>query len=324
MSEVHSRIVFVHIPKTSGSAMNAILHAHSPFGMTHLEAFEQNPSGLDLRSADWVSGHMSPARLSPFVDHDERENIWFSVIRDPYKRLISQVNWALEMITRGPEQLGRHESVSLTFMLNVAGTDFTNPFSVVKMLLQSDSELSNIFTRYLLFGPTRSHKYIPSQDELEGNLARYAYIGWDDTREQLAAAFDFHAPMFNVEKRVNASRYCFDPAIFNDPIVKPYVDVLLAQDMRIYDLVRTIFRDAPPPTGSRPSYPLATDINFADDAYIAANPDVREAIETGLITSAKQHFDNYGRAEGRRLLSSIAPATGWREAMWPNPPAHLE
>lgn len=320
----HNRIVFVHIPKTSGSAINAYLHACSPFGLTHLEDFESDPSLVDLRTADWLSAHMSPQRLAPFLLGSERDDIWFSIVRHPRARLISQINWALEIIARGPNALSNHDRDSLDFIMQVAGTDFTNPFSVTKMLLTCGTLLTNMFARYLLFSPAQDQTHQPDEAELRASLSRYAFIAWEGTRNQLIAAFDFHGAPPENKQRVNVSSYHFDRAIFDDPVVRPYVDGIIETDMRVYDLVREIFVLAPPATGRQPCYPLATDKSYSDEAYLAANPDVREAVNAGIIPSARKHFDIYGRGEGRRLCLSASPEHGWRAATWQNPPAHLE
>ncbi len=44
---------------------------------------------------------------------------------------------------------------------------------------------------------------------------------------------------------------------------------------------------------------LATPENFDETRYLAANPDVRQAIELGQFLSARAHFDELGRAQGR-------------------------
>jgi SAM-dependent methyltransferase len=47
--------------------------------------------------------------------------------------------------------------------------------------------------------------------------------------------------------------------------------------------------------------PLATTENFSESAYLAANPDVREAVNRGLFACGRDHFDFFGHRESRRL-----------------------
>ena len=48
-------------------------------------------------------------------------------------------------------------------------------------------------------------------------------------------------------------------------------------------------------------YVLATDANFNEEAYLAANPDVAEARRKGLVRDVRKHFEKFGRREGRKL-----------------------
>ncbi|HEX5326319.1 MAG TPA: methyltransferase domain-containing protein [Acetobacteraceae bacterium] len=54
---------------------------------------------------------------------------------------------------------------------------------------------------------------------------------------------------------------------------------------------------------------LATDANFHEASYVAANPDVAAAVRSGQVSSGRSHFEHFGRAEGRRLrrFELIAP-----------------
>ncbi len=52
---------------------------------------------------------------------------------------------------------------------------------------------------------------------------------------------------------------------------------------------------------------LATENNFDEEAYLRANPDVRNAVEQGSMPSARLHFDMFGAKE-RRSMVWEAPA----------------
>jgi SAM-dependent methyltransferase len=61
--------------------------------------------------------------------------------------------------------------------------------------------------------------------------------------------------------------------------------------------------------------------NFDEAGYLAANPDVRQAVESGFFESGRRHFDIHGRDEGRSLLiidqgdrRLPAPVAGWLDA----------
>jgi SAM-dependent methyltransferase len=46
---------------------------------------------------------------------------------------------------------------------------------------------------------------------------------------------------------------------------------------------------------------LVTNNNFDEELYLAANPDVAQAVLEGRIRSGRVHFDRFGRNEGRRM-----------------------
>jgi len=45
---------------------------------------------------------------------------------------------------------------------------------------------------------------------------------------------------------------------------------------------------------------LTTEVDFDEEGYLLANPDVAEAVRSGSLQSGWQHFLNHGKAEGRR------------------------
>lgn len=49
---------------------------------------------------------------------------------------------------------------------------------------------------------------------------------------------------------------------------------------------------------------LATESNFNEQAYLAANPDIARAVANGNLGTGWQHFQAYGRREGRKQLIS--------------------
>lgn len=51
----------------------------------------------------------------------------------------------------------------------------------------------------------------------------------------------------------------------------------------------------------------ATDENFDEAGYLAANPDVASAIRDGHMPSARVHFDAFGQAEARSIRRPVPP-----------------
>lgn len=49
----------------------------------------------------------------------------------------------------------------------------------------------------------------------------------------------------------------------------------------------------------------ATIQNFCEEDYLLANPDIREAVERGVLASGRLHFFRYGRREGRHQRAPL-------------------
>jgi predicted SAM-dependent methyltransferase len=49
---------------------------------------------------------------------------------------------------------------------------------------------------------------------------------------------------------------------------------------------------------------LVTDENFEEQAYLASNPDVAQAVRQGIMASGRIHFEQFGRNEKRRVKAS--------------------
>jgi SAM-dependent methyltransferase len=52
---------------------------------------------------------------------------------------------------------------------------------------------------------------------------------------------------------------------------------------------------------------MATDANFDEACYLRANPDVAAAVRARQFNSGRQHFEVFGRQEGRRLQLKVEP-----------------
>jgi SAM-dependent methyltransferase len=53
---------------------------------------------------------------------------------------------------------------------------------------------------------------------------------------------------------------------------------------------------------------LVTDKNFEERAYLAANPDVANAVRIGQMESGRQHFEAFGKKEGRYVRIALPPS----------------
>ncbi|MDP9178578.1 MAG: sulfotransferase family protein [Gemmatimonadota bacterium] len=104
---------FCHIPKTAGLTVELLLKRH--FGMRHPGGLAVTPRrGLGYDAADMraalslrpnvasLSGH----GLRPFVDYAEMDDrlVWYTILRDPIRRCISNYQHQVEGSRRSPDR----------------------------------------------------------------------------------------------------------------------------------------------------------------------------------------------------------------------------
>ncbi|HET9070179.1 MAG TPA: hypothetical protein VFN28_16180 [Amaricoccus sp.] len=219
-------IFFVHIGKTAGSTMNRYLAEAYRLGYGHCEAFihQDGPLAERLAVADWMSGHVAlpvaRARLEP-----RRAGVrYFTCVRRPAAQVRSHYNWLVEIFHKGPEFYGNHPAPVRAISERVRATVANpTPAAIARDLRQFAGLFLDNQSRYL-FG----RDLAPVEAALAGGarfgaipavaeaLGRFEAIGESGAIEALArhvigpAAF---APEAG-GKRENASRYHFDPALF--------------------------------------------------------------------------------------------------------------
>jgi hypothetical protein len=106
MSSTDSIIAFAHIPKTAGITITHLLRRH--FGLRALNVFARGRPDfyrprdlrLDLRMMPMSLRCLHSHSLRPCVDFEEFEErlVWFTVLRDPIRRYISQYIYNYEVM----------------------------------------------------------------------------------------------------------------------------------------------------------------------------------------------------------------------------------
>ena len=132
-------LAFAHIPKAAGQTVIALLRRH--FGIRHVDVGRRARKGntardlrFDLHVYPWarsLSGHW----LKPYIDFGEINNrlVWYTFLRDPIKRFISQYQF-------GVEQMGlRMEFEQWVHHITVTGGPIRN-VQVCRMAGEEDLE----------------------------------------------------------------------------------------------------------------------------------------------------------------------------------------
>src|SRR3546814_15866737 len=96
-------IVFIHVPKTAGSTVNAIMKGHSPNGRGHIEELldEDMEFKKAVNNLDWMSGHVSRDRIAIRIREVSRWPVrFFACVRNATEHLASHYN---SLLSRGDQ-----------------------------------------------------------------------------------------------------------------------------------------------------------------------------------------------------------------------------
>jgi hypothetical protein len=245
-------IFFVHVGKTAGSTLNRYL-ADSARGFAHCEAFIHDPAALPARLAEatWLSGHVSlpvaRRRLAPVLSSIPGGIRYYTCVRRPAAQVRSHYNWLVEIFHKGPKFYDAHPAqirmISEAVRATVAAP---SPTAVAADLRRFAGLFLNCQSRYF-FGPDLAA--LPKAEDADGfaalpavraTVAAFDAIGESDAVETLANHILGTSRYSAANRRQeNASRYHFDPALFESDEVQETLRLHNRVDALLYaDLVR--------------------------------------------------------------------------------------
>jgi hypothetical protein len=216
-------LYFVHVPKTAGSSVNAVLKKALPNGRDHCEALVKDPEKfkLALSTLPWLSGHVDFDLAVNLIDSlTERRVRVFACMRNPLKQIMSHYNWLIEIHAKGPDFYNAHPPVMHAISAKIRSSPLTTD-AVIENLQHYPGLFSNHQCR-VLFG------YAKNFDLIE----RYEFIGREDTMERLLAMMT--GTKNSRLPRTNVSRYHFDPTIFFNSRMMSFLEKYNSEDEKFY------------------------------------------------------------------------------------------
>lgn len=211
MSGSKHLIAHVHVPKTAGTAINAMLGKMLGSGHDHVEAVVEN--GAVLRSsalgARWIAGHVPAPKFRDRLSKTGVAARWITALREPIAQVASHYNWLIEIGHRGEAFLKGHPIAIQQIHHRIATSDNSNP-RVVQQNIEAHAGLFlNCQARYVVGAefarPETS--YAAALDAFD------AVIFSDDIAAGLASLF----PVSDLAaEHRNVSPYRFDRAVFDD------------------------------------------------------------------------------------------------------------
>lgn len=259
--------VFIHIGKTAGSTLNAMLLRHhaaqvSPRmwsvagrllpgavidnsvsgrwlarglarGCSHLEMLAGQPAfDTILRKADWVSGHITRAVMEGHMARISRPARYFTVLRDPTAQVASHYQWWIEIYERGPWRFYRYDAFFRGLSRRIRAADNTDPQQIIPILSEHWSLFLNLQTNYVI-GPRDRL----SVKEAEAGLDAFAGIGVDNRLDSVFTAMTGAAAP--AMRRLNVSRSGLDRSVFHSPAMQAFLQDRNAADNMLYRVAAT-------------------------------------------------------------------------------------
>ncbi|QGM46988.1 hypothetical protein [Methylocystis heyeri] len=299
-------LVYVHVPKTAGTTINRILGGLSPLGVDAFHFHALKPEFLETaRRSDWISGHLGCDVFRHLLAGLGREIDFLSAVREPVAQICSHLNYSFHR-SKSLDYFDRHSLHEQRIDADVMTTDFSNPTSVIKLLLNWRNLFLNLQSR-LVIGEDFDRL---SESEVDARLASYKFIATERNLFDLVDYFGFHQSEARKSLPiVNKAQYCFDPSIFDHPELRRFLHHHHRHDLRLYQKI-SLRRWDDPPEPFRPSFPFDkafTEEHFDEESYLAANPEVGLGVQAGVWSSGWDHFDKRGRAEGRGVRRRYPP-----------------
>ena len=234
MARTDPLIVFVHIPKTAGSTVNAALTQRFRHGFEHCESIIDDAPRLTrvANSVDWISGHVPfhllRGRLGQVSDRPLRI---FSVMREPVAQVCSHYNWLIEIHRKGGQFYRNHPDHIRKLSQRIRASDNSDPAAIIENISSSRGLFLNIQSKMIV-----GRNFDWNSGQLLTHLRKYEFIGTPRDIDKMLVMMCGAPP--KLKKRHNAAQYHFDRDIFDTPRLRNhlmrnnYLDWMLFQTMK--------------------------------------------------------------------------------------------
>jgi len=303
--------VYIHVPKTGGTSVNETVKDLDPFGIEHIERF----IGVDLNYIDewnsqilakrlnWISGHVSFDEVAQCLIWQNKHVEYFGTVREPISQLISHVNFIITQAS--VDFIPQYNTAEYFRNVDIRSTNFQDPYDVIHMLTRYSDFLLNNQARTIL----GKDFFKLSEIDIARRIERYSMISTEYNVSDVISCmgYDFRKAKKTFPE-LNKATYAFDKSIFYEYPLASFLKTYHRYDMIMYNIIQSI--DFPSDSGrrQRPMYTSEGEFtleNFSEQEYLFSCPDVEWAINQGAMSSALDHFKNFGRHEGRRRIVEI-------------------
>ena len=215
---IAKQILFVHIPKTAGSAVNTFVSNKIGKQNTamYLDRGRMNPETVSrMLTKRYVSGHLPIHLLQRHLDLSELFLV--TLLRDPFDRLISNIAWTrrlaeeefaakFQALAPRMQELALHLKKMDMSDINQM-SDFVNTLPPIGM-----HAFDNLQTRYLATGPVPDQVSRTQLNEAIEMLSRFDIVGTNEQYDKFLARLCEHADLSyhsGENRRVNVHKERF-------------------------------------------------------------------------------------------------------------------
>ncbi len=229
-------ILYVHVPKTAGSTVNALLARMYGEGRAHCEGVIARPADLGplCGRMNWLSGHVPVDAFRSTVRRETARPLrLFTAIREPGAQIASHYNWLIEIFHRGEAFYNGHPEPIRRISETIRASDNSDPARVI----------ANLDSYQGLFLNQQSH-YVLGQRAGWGaggvvqRLREYEHVATEDQLGDLVERMT--GKRVEIDVTENASRYHFDPDVFQAPELRRFLAERHFYDFALYDGVRRL------------------------------------------------------------------------------------
>jgi hypothetical protein len=225
-------IFFVHVPKTAGSTVNAVLHERMPGGRSHCEAFIADQAQWEQSAATcpWLSGHVDLSTAENALSAStSRELRLFTCMRDPTRHVMSHYNWLIEIFHRDAQFYESHPP-HIKCISETIRSSPQDASSIAGNLIRFAGLFLNSQSRTIL-----GNGFDWNTGAVYQRLERYEMIVDSDNVAMLTTHL-LGEPSATA-RRENVSRYHFDPAVFDSEEMRDFLRANNTLDELLYAIL---------------------------------------------------------------------------------------
>ena len=235
------KVFFLHIPKTGGEFINNSLRNLIPDDqyLEHIQNYVhlEDKSFLKKRV---LSGHI-PLKRFQKIDHDYKDRLIFTIIREPYNHLISHISW-VRNLTQDPPRFKVHPQVVQDLALKLDKINFENAAEVEEFVNQIDgyalAAFENRQIRYFVDPPDAEWTNSSHKSEAIEMAKQLTYIGlfeeFENSINQILKILDQDENISLNMKPINSENKKAIQDIHNKPDIKNILYPLVCHDLELY------------------------------------------------------------------------------------------